>query len=730
MFQTIAAPARRRLTLPALRVLLLPHRLGMLGVTIVSLFCNFWMLGQNGYGNLFYAATVKSMGSNWHAFFFASFDPAGFVTVDKPPLGFWLQVVSTKVFGFTPFAVFLPQALAGVLSVVLLYWLVRRHFGRVAGIIAAAALALSPISVVTNRNNTIDSTLTLVLLLAAWATFRAIETDKLRWLMLSGALVAVGFNIKMLEAYLVVPAFALAYLLSSNKPWVRRLANLTLSGVVMAGISLVWVVVVDLVPAGLRPWVGSTQDNSELSLALGYNGVQRLLGMGGGLFGGRGGTRGAGGFQGGPRGISEFGGFPGANGQGSGLPPGAPSGSGFGTGGPRQGGGFGNGGPGGGTGMFNTGNPGLFRLFMQPLGGQIVWLLPLALIGIVALALARRFRPREDRQQQSLILWGTWLLTMAVFFSVAGFFHQYYLSQMAPAIAAMSGIGIVTMWDQYRGPGWRGWLLPLSLAVTAAEQISIIVTDPSWGAWLIPVIAIPAALATLALIVMRVLRMRPGTLDSLREFMPQLAHDLSRTVSRGAVTVGLVALLAVPAVWSFYPALTNIASDLPVAGATTMVGNANPGNSVDSKLIAYLEAHQGSATYLVATPSSNAADTLILATGKAVMALGGFTGSDPILTGAQLQALVRNGTVRYFLLNGGNTRASIDANGGSTSSSGSVINVGGPNGNQNAAVQWVQQNCTTVPTSEWQLSQASGNTTPAGGTGGGGSQQLYECSGN
>ncbi|MGZ6364292.1 MAG: glycosyltransferase family 39 protein, partial [Ktedonobacterales bacterium] len=419
MFQTIAAPARRRLTLPALRVLLLPHRLGMLGVTIVSLFCNFWMLGQNGYGNLFYAATVKSMGSNWHAFFFASFDPAGFVTVDKPPLGFWLQVVSTKVFGFTPFAVFLPQALAGVLSVVLLYWLVRRHFGRVAGIIAAAALALSPISVVTNRNNTIDSTLTLVLLLAAWATFRAIETDKLRWLMLSGALVAVGFNIKMLEAYLVVPAFALAYLLSSNKPWVRRLANLTLSGVVMAGISLVWVVVVDLVPAGLQPWVGSTQDNSELSLALGYNGVQRLLGRGGGLFGGRGGTRGTGGF---PR----------ANGRGFGPPSGATSGGGFGTGRRPQGGGFGNGGPGGGgpgggTGMFNTGNPGLFRLFTQPLGGQIVWLLPLALIGIVALALAQRFRPREDRQQQSLILWGTWLLTMAVFFSVAGFFHQYYL---------------------------------------------------------------------------------------------------------------------------------------------------------------------------------------------------------------------------------------------------------------------------------------------------------------
>lgn len=519
---------------------------------------------------------------------------------------------------------------------------------------------------------------------------------------------------------------------------VRRLANLTVSGVVMAGISLAWVVVVDLVPAGLRPWVGSTQDNSELSLALSYNGVQRLLGMGGGLSGGRGGARGAGGFPAGTDGGPGVGGSLGINGRGFGPPPGATAGGGFGTGRRPQIGGFGNrgpggGGPGGGTGMFNTDNPGLFRLFTQPLGGQIVWLLPLALIGIVALALARRFRPREDRQQQSLILWGTWLLTMATFFSVAGFFHQYYLSQMAPAIAAMSGIGIVTMWGQYREPGWRGWLLPLSLAVTAAEQISIIVRDPSWDAWLIPVIAIPATLATLALVVMRVLRMRPGTLDSVRDFMPQLAHDLSRTVSRGAVTAGLVALLALPAVWSLYPALTNIVSDLPVAGATTMVGNANPGNAVDSKLIAYLEAHQGSATYLVATPSSNAVDSLILATGKAVMALGGFTGSDPILTAAQLQALVKNGTVRYFLLNGGNTRASVDtsgSSGSSGSSSGSVINVGGPNGNQNVAVQWVQQNCTTVPTSEWQSSQASGNATGASGLRGGGSRQLYVCAGN
>lgn len=718
----IAATSRGRFGAP--RDLLVPHRLGLLGIMLVSIFANFWMLGRNGFANLYYAAAIKSMSSSWHAFFFVSFDPAGFVTVDKPPLGFWFQVASVKIFGFTPFAVFFPQALAGVLSVLLLYWLVRRHFGVVAGLIAAAALAVSPISVVTNRNNTIDSTLMLVLLLAAWATFRAIETDRMRWLLVSGILIGLGFNIKMMEAYLPLPAFALAYLVSSRKPWLRRIANLLGAGALMAALSLVWVVIVDLVPAALRPWVGSTSTNSELNLALGYNGIQRLLGMGGGTGGG-----------GAPGGGSQptFGGAgaPGAGfGPGNGAPP-----SFSGTGTPPQGGpgaanggsGPANGGFGGGTGLFNTGNPGVFRLFTEPLGGQIVWLLPLALLGVIALASARRFRPREDRQQQSLLVWGIWLLTNVVFFSAAGFFHQYYLSQMAPAIAAMAGIGIVTMWKQYREPGWRGWLLPLSLVITAAEQIFIIASDSSWGTWLIPVIAIPTVIAALALVILRIQSTRPNIVANSWAEMGQTKSHFQRAVGRTAVTLGLLAVLAVPTIWSLYPALSNTSSDLPTAGAVTMVGNADPSSQVNTKLISYLEAHQGTATYLVATPSSNAADVIILATGKAVMALGGFTGTDPILTTSQLQALIKAGTVRYFLLDGGDTRATISSGSSSSSSgsassgssSGSVINVGGPNGSSNTAVLWVEQNCSTVPTSAWQSSNSA--TTTSG-------QSLYVCS--
>src|SRR5205809_1799785 len=261
---------------PPIRLL---RRLALAGVMLVSIFMNFYQLGQNGFGNLYYAAAIRSMLDNLHDFFFVSFDPGGFVSIDKPPLGFWLQAASAKIFGFTPFSIFLPQALAGVLSVLLLYYLVRRHFGVVAGLLAALALAISPISVLTNRNNTIDSTLVLVMLLGAWAVLRAAESGKLRWLLLCAVFVGLGFNIKMLEAYLVVPAYGLLYLLAApRRIWVR-IGHLALAALLMLTISLSWAVAVDLIPAANRPYVGSSQNNSEISLALGYNGIQRLLGQ-------------------------------------------------------------------------------------------------------------------------------------------------------------------------------------------------------------------------------------------------------------------------------------------------------------------------------------------------------------------------------------------------------------------------------------------------------------------
>src|SRR5438874_6334666 len=407
------------------------HRFALGGILLISIVMNFYQLGKNGFGS-YYPAAVLSMMDNWHNFFFAAYDPGGFVSIDKPPVGFWLEVASAKLFGFNSVSILLPQALAGMLSVLLLYYLVRRHFGVVAGLLAALALALNPISILTNRNVTIDSTLTLVLLLGAWTVLKAAETGRLRWLLLSAAIVGIGFNVKMLEAYLVVPAYGLLYLLAAPISLWKRIGQLALAGVVLLAISLSWALVVDLTPASLRPYVGSSQNNSEISLALGYNGINRLIGQ----FG-RGGNATA----------------PGGNRRARPTFPGTPPVSANGNAAQELPAGFG--------GAFESGAPGPLRLFNEPLAGQIAWLLPMAILGAVALAWQRRPRLQEDRQQQSLVFWGTWLLTMGVFFSVASFFHQYYMAEMAPAICALFGIGLVVMWQDYRRPGWRSWLLPI-----------------------------------------------------------------------------------------------------------------------------------------------------------------------------------------------------------------------------------------------------------------------------
>src|SRR5205085_2552412 len=410
--QPIAPPGKKRL--------FARHRVALGGILLISIVMNFYELGKNGFGS-YYPAAIRSMLDNWHNFFFAAYDPGGFVSIDKPPVGFWLEAASAKIFGFNSVSILLPQALAGVLSVWLLYYLVRRHFGVVAGLLAALALALNPISILTNRNVTIDSTLTLVLLLGAWTVLKAAETGRLRWLLLTAFIVGIGFNIKTLEAYLVVPAYGLLYLLAAPHRLRKRIGHLALAGVLLLAVSLSWVVAVDLTPASQRPYVGSTQDNSELSLALGYNGIQRLLGSFGGFGGGssRTGTSSTPGTppnfgNGGPAGLR-------GNGSGQQQPSGGP------------------GGGGGAGGLFDIGTPGPLRLFTQPLAGQIAWLLPFALLGAVALAWQRRPRLPSDRQQQSLLLWGMWLLSMGIFFSVATFFHQYYFTVMAPAIAAPFG---------------------------------------------------------------------------------------------------------------------------------------------------------------------------------------------------------------------------------------------------------------------------------------------------
>ena len=231
----------------------------------------FWRLDQNGYGTEYYSAAVRSMMVSWHNFLYNSFDPAGFVSVDKPPIALWIQVLSAKIFGFHGLSLLLPQVLEGVAAIGLVYYLVRRYFGSAAGLLAGLFLALTPISVAIDRANNTDSGLILVLLLAAWGLLRATETGRRSFLFLSMILIGIGFNVKMMAAFVVLPTFVLIYLLGAPLGLKRRAIDLCLSGLVLITVSLSWALFYDLTPPNQRPFAGSTKGNSMLELALGHN---------------------------------------------------------------------------------------------------------------------------------------------------------------------------------------------------------------------------------------------------------------------------------------------------------------------------------------------------------------------------------------------------------------------------------------------------------------------------
>jgi 4-amino-4-deoxy-L-arabinose transferase-like glycosyltransferase len=659
------------------------ERLGLLAIIVLAAILQFWHLDQLGTSNSFYAAAVLSMTQNLHAFLFNSLDSIGFVTIDKPPLGFWVQAVSARLLGFSGFSILLPEAVATIGSVALLYHLVKRAFGSVAGLLAALMLALVPISVAVGRNNTIDSLLVFTLLLAVWTGLKATECGSVKWLAATGVIIGLGFEIKMLEAYLVVPALGLVYLLGAPISRRARIADLLLASAVMLAVSLAWPLAVDLTPANLRPWVDSTQNNSAISLALGYNGLQRLIGQ--------------------RESVTQFLSGLGINLSSTDSTTASSAGS-------------------AGGGMFNNGAAGPLRLLDQQLAGQASWLLPLSLIGMVIAvwkAIGNRLDFVHSRRGQASIVFGTWLLTAGAFFSVANFFHSYYLVTLGPPIAALAAISISAAWREFRSHSRGAWLLPIAFFGTALVQLQILSYYPTWNPWLTPVVVggTAAGAAVLLYALIRSHRRRP------------LHHNA--LISRAATGLAIGALLVAPAVWSGYTTVYASNGGLPSAGpqvANTaggfggpsapgrsasesapadatradggggVPGGGGPGGSVSSALISYLEANRGSATYLVATTNSNSAATIILASQQPVMSLGGFTGSDPILTVDQFASVVSSGQLRYVLAGGG---------GGG----------GGPQGSGSSAIMtWVQTNSTVVSstaigdpsTSQTQLYDLSG----------------------
>ncbi|HET7047559.1 MAG TPA: glycosyltransferase family 39 protein [Solirubrobacteraceae bacterium] len=354
---------------------------------------NLWGLSVNGWANTYYSAAVRSMSSSWHDFLFASLDKSGLMTVDKPPLSLWVQALSARVFGFHPLSILVPQALMGVVAVGLIYNLTRRRFGRPAGFVAGLALATTPVIVAVSRHNNPDELLVLCSVAAIWFAMRALETGRTKWLVLSGVAVGLGFETKMGVALMVVPGIAAAWLwiAPAARGRLHALRQLLAGGAAMVAFGLAWPVLVWLTPAGDRPWISGTSDNSIWSLILGYNGFGRLSGQ---------------------------------------------------TGGP---------GGGGGGAMFG-GATGPFRLLQSSLGDQAGWLLGFAVVAGLALLLMTRLRRDDARTGWLLVIGGAFATTAIAFSYASGIFHPYYVSLLAPFAAALIGAGVGMMLD---GPSAR-----------------------------------------------------------------------------------------------------------------------------------------------------------------------------------------------------------------------------------------------------------------------------------
>ncbi|MEN6396875.1 MAG: glycosyltransferase family 39 protein, partial [Methanoregula sp.] len=432
------------------------YRAGCLlcGILLLSLFLNLWNIWNQGFTNTYYAAAVRSMLENPNLLFFNSFDPAGFVTIDKPPIGLWVQVASAALFGFSGWALVLPQALAGTGSVFLIYCIVSRPFGKAAGLVASLALAITPVFVAVSRNGTMDSQLIFVILLALWVALKAARERSLPWLLVSVVLVGIGFNIKMIQALIVVPAILAIYLLGAELSVKKRVLHLILAIAVLAIVSLSWAVAVDMIPASERPYIGGSQDNTVLGLIINYNGLHRLengMGMtandgGGFLPGSDGGMTGA---QGIPSGMSDnergsAGNF-GNLSAGKRDPAGGMAPPGEGTG-PATGSRMQPGSPAGGGMMGDTGSPGIFRLAGEGLVGQLSWLIPFGLIGL--LAWWRRpatlscdgLKESGYFTERGLCLLGLllWLVPGLCYFTfTTGFWHTYYIATIAPPLAGL-----------------------------------------------------------------------------------------------------------------------------------------------------------------------------------------------------------------------------------------------------------------------------------------------------
>jgi 4-amino-4-deoxy-L-arabinose transferase-like glycosyltransferase len=556
---------------PAARLRALPRpRPELLGLLALAALLNLWLLSKNGWANDYYSAAVRSMASSWHNFLYESFDPSGVMTVDKPPLALWVQAMSVRAFGFNSLAVLVPQALMGMASVALVYDLTRRHFGRVAGGVAGLVLALTPIMVAISRHNNPDALLVLCCVAALWFFVRALEDGRTKWIVCAGVFVGLAFEAKMLVALMVLPGMVAAWIWVAPRGRAAALRQLLAGGLAMFVVGGAWPLLMALTPASDRPWISGTSDNSIWSLIFGYNGLGRIDGQAGG-----------------PQAFGGAGPFGGATGP--------------------------------------------FRLLNESMGGQAGWLLGVALVAGVAVAVASRLRRADARTGWVIAVGGAFAVTAVAFSFAGGIFHPYYVSLLAPFTAALVGAGVRVL------P--RSALAPLAVAAGVLAELAVLHQTPGSLGWLPPLLVIAGGAAVAVL-------------------------TFGREQLRAAALAGALAILLVaPATWSVQTLGHATSSTFPAGGpATASFGppgggpgpRGGPGSGGGGQSLtqaeSYVAAHGGGT---IGVSSQMGASTSIIASDARIAALGGFSGRESEVSVKWFQDAVRQGRVRWVVTDQG-----------------------------------------------------------------------------
>lgn len=620
-------------------------------ITLISIFSfalNFFNISNNGYSNTYYAAAIKSMSISFKNFFFVSFDPAGIVTVDKPPFGFWVQFLFTKIFGYSGAAIILPQALAGAISTVLIYILVIRHFDKNIALLSAFLFSLTPIVVAVSRNNTIDMQLVFVLLIATFFLFKAIDTHKLKYLIISSILIGIGFNIKMLQAYMVLPAFAVTYFIFCKENFKTKCCRLTICLITLLIISFSWVTIVDLYPKDYRPYVGSSTNNTEMELIFDHNGLERL-------------TRSKGPnvmFQNAINNknsnnilnnkisdqqsvkMSDF-----SQNQNNNM-------------------------------RGETGSASLTRFFNNNIYGQISWFLPIVIIYIIF-----KIKNLINLKSYQYFFWVLWFLTMFIFFSFAGFYHRYYLCMVAPAIAVISSIAVFDMIHLFaQKDKYIRYIFSATYIITIVFQIIHIINYSTQLPFLIPIMVIFIAL-TLILII--------------RFNKTKLKHLYIKLIA----LFSIISLTIAPLTWCITTISNSSNSVMPYAGPEISNKNdtknfVSDRNNLSNNLIDYLVKNYTEGSYLVVTRRASDVSDIIIKTGLPAVAYGGFLGSDNALTLDKFKELVYEKKIKYFLITNENMPNNQNNNYNNYNNVDSKTN-------SNDIIEYVKQNAKLVDSSEY-----------------------------